>query len=133
MWEGAIARRRFDGASQSLSMHSENVAMISASISHFPNTSKLLAYLHDLGKLSTDFQNYINIGGERGSIIHAWQGAFYASEMLSDDSPSTLLLEEILGFCITSHHNYLDDGVHPDGITDYFNKYLNKHERKNSF
>ena len=133
MRKGTIARKRSDGLSQSLCTHSENVAKISSYASHYPNTSKLLAYLHDLGKLSTAFQNYIKIGGERGSVIHAWQGPFYANELLSGDSVSTTLLKEIIGFCITAHHNHLDDGVKPNGTTDYYNKYLNKDDSKYSF
>jgi len=126
MWEGIIARMHSDGVSQSLSMHSENVAEISNDISHYPNTSKLLAYLHDLGKLSTDFQNYIRNGGERGSVPHAWQGAFLINELIADDCTSSILLKEIVGFCITAHHNHLSNGVNPDGTNEYFNKYLNK-------
>jgi len=133
MWEGIIARMHSDGVSQSLSMHSENVAEISNDISHYPNTSKLLAYLHDLGKLSTDFQNYIRNGGERGSVPHAWQGAFLINELIADDCTSSILLKEIVGFCITAHHNHLSNGVNPDGTNEYFNKYLNKNDRKYSF
>ena len=129
-----IARKRSDGTSQSLCTHSKNVAEISASISYYPNTSQLLAYLHDLGKASTDFQNYIiKEDGERGSVIHAWQGAFLANELFPNDCASAILLKEMIGFCVTAHHNHLDDGVAPDGTTDYFDKFLNTTAAKYSF
>jgi len=132
LFQDAVARIRADGAIQSLHEHSKNVAMISAAISHYPNVSKLLAYLHDLGKLSTDFQDYILNGGERGSVIHAWQGAFLAGELFKDDSLTAKMLKEIIGFCVAAHHNHLDDGVSSDGTADHFDKFLNKSDEKYS-
>jgi len=133
MWEGIIARTHSDGVSQSLCVHSSNVAKISLFISHYPKTSELLAYLHDLGKLSVAFQNYIKMDGERGSVTHAWQGSFYANELLSGNCTSATLLKEIIGFCVTAHHNHLNDGVRPNGTTDYYNKYSNINDSKYSF
>lgn len=132
MYQELIARKS-DGRSQSLCQHSRNVAEVSGFISRYPNTSKLIAYLHDLGKSSTAFQNYINNGGERGSVIHAWQGAFLANELFLENSKVAILLKEIIGFCVTAHHNRLDDAVAPDGSTDYFDKFLNITESKYSF
>ena len=115
-----IARKNSYGKTQILDDHLKNVAMISSSISHYPNTAKLIACLHDLGKLSDEFQIYIKNGGERGSIIHAWQGALLANELFVDNSQSAQILKEIIGFCVTAHHNYLDDGVSPDGNAKYY-------------
>lgn len=128
-----IARKNHNGKTQSLCEHAENVAHISSLISHYPNTSKLIAYLHDLGKLSDDFQDYIIKGGTRGSVIHAWQGAFLANEIYTDNCVTATLLKEIIGFCISSHHNNLSDGVSPDGSTDYFDKFSNTMDTKYSF
>lgn len=133
MWKEIIARGRPDGALQSLSTHSKNVAEISLSISHYPNISKILSYLHDVGKLSVSFQNYIKKGGQRGNVTHAWQGAFLINELVTDDCIVAVLLKEIIGFCITAHHNHLNDGVAPDGTTDYFNKYSNRDASRYSF
>lgn len=125
MDETLIARKRSDGKRQSVREHSENVAGRMAAAKRYPNTSKLLAYLHDLGKLSEAFQDYIERGGARGSVIHAWQGAFLADELFPDEDLIAKLLKEIVGFCVTAHHNRLDDGVSPDGRTDYFDKFSN--------
>ncbi len=132
MYEELIARKNSDGKSQSLRDHEKNVAEISASISHYPNTSILIACLHDLGKSSTAFQNYINNGDKRGSVIHAWQGAFLANELFLDNCAIGVLLKEIIGFCVTAHHNRFNDGVAPDGTTDYFDKYANTTDIKYS-
>lgn len=133
MREDLIARKDSRGKPQSLCCHSRNVAEISASVSHYPDISKLIAYLHDLGKASEAFQNYINNGGERGSVIHAWQGAFLADELFSDNCASAVLLKEIIGFCVTAHHNRLENGVAPDGSTSFFDKFANTADSKYSF
>ncbi|MGI6720359.1 MAG: CRISPR-associated helicase Cas3' [Anaerovoracaceae bacterium] len=122
MWNEFIARKHSDGRQQSLFAHSKNVAEISLATSHYPNTSKLLAYLHDLGKASSAFQKYIESGGDRGSVIHAWQGAGFINELEPDDILPSKLLKEIAGLCITAHHNHLSDGSAPDGTTDYFDR-----------
>lgn len=130
--ENVIARKNSDGRTQSLQEHSKNVADFSILISHYPNTSELIAHLHDLGKMSDAFQNYITNGGERGSVIHAWQGAFLVSELIADNSVPALLLKEIIGFCVTAHHNSISDGVSPDGATDFFDKFSNSNDSKYS-
>lgn len=133
MLKQTIARKDSYGKTQSLHDHSKNVARISSFISHYPNTAKLIAYLHDLGKLSDDFQNYIKNGGERGSIIHAWQGALLANELFTDNSQPAQALKEIIGFCVTAHHNHLYDGVSPDGMSKYYEKISETSEPKYYF
>lgn len=133
MYDELIARKNLDGRIQSLCNHLRNVADISASKSHYPNTSKLIGYLHDLGKASTTFQNYIQNEDDRGSVIHAWQGAFLANELFEDHCREAQLLKEMIGFCVTAHHNHLDDGVAPDGTTDFINKFSNVTDDKYSF
>lgn len=128
-----IARKGFDGRTQSLSEHEKNVAHISALLSHYPNISMLVAHLHDLGKLSDGFQSYIIDQGERGNIIHAWQGAFLANELFTDTEVHALFLKEMIGFCITAHHNHISDSVSSDGSTKYFDKFLNVMDIKYSF
>lgn len=133
MWEDIIARKRFDNVTQNLYEHSRNVAQISCATSHFPNTSKLLAYLHDIGKLSPEFQEYIEKGGNRGSVIHAWQGAMLVYELVSERSSSAKLLSEITAFCVTAHHNQLNDGINPDGTMDFYEKLVRTDDGKYSF
>lgn len=79
MCQEIIARKNnSDGRTQSLCEHLKNVSEISGFKSHYPNISKLIGYIHDFGKASTAFQNYIkNNGSEK--VIHSWQGAFLAN------------------------------------------------------
>ena len=129
----AIARKSAFGQTQSFYEHTENGADISASLSQFESTSRLIAYLHDLGKLSDDFQHYIINGGERGSVIHAWQGAFLANELFQKKTASASFLKEIISLCTTAHHNFLADGLSTDGTTDFFDKMCNFANEKYSF
>lgn len=133
MYKELIARKCQDGRTQSLSEHLNNVADISASKSHYPNISKLIAYLHDLGKASTAFQNYLQSDEDRGSVIHAWQGAFLANELFQDTCREAKLIKEIISFCVTAHHNALDDGLSPFGMADFISKFSNVTDDKYSF
>lgn len=133
IYRDVIARKRSDGKTQNLEEHIKSMVKISDSISHYSNISKLIVYLHDLGKISKAFENYLNGFGERGSVIHAWQGAFLANELFSNSSLSEKLLKEIISLCVTAHHNHLDDGVAPDGATPYYDKFLNTFDPKYFF
>ena len=133
MYKELIARKCQDGRTQSLSEHLNNVADISASKSHYPNISKLIAYLHDLGKASTAFQNYLQSDEDRGSVIHAWQGAFLANELFQDTCREAKLIKEIISFCVTAHHNALNDGLSPFGMADFISKFSNVTDDKYSF
>lgn len=67
------------------------------------------ARLHDLGKFTQAYQNYLkrSLNGEdtiRGEVIHALQGAKYLSSQCRD-----LLIADILGNVIASHHGGLFD------------------------
>lgn len=128
-----IARKCSDGRTQGLKEHTENVANISIVNSCYPKISELIAFVHDIGKVSDAFQNYITYGGERGSVIHAWQGAFLINDMFTNNSTSEVLLREIVAFCVTAHHNSIPDGVSPDGSTGYYDKILNYADEKYSF
>lgn len=133
MWVDVIARKRFDNVVQNLYDHSSNVAQISSAISHYPNISRLLAYLHDIGKLASEFQEYIIKGGNRGSVVHAWQGALLVKELALEGSNIEELLIEIIGFCVTAHHNQLNDGVNPDGTIDFYEKLFRSEDGKYSY
>ncbi len=67
--------------------------------------SKLLGYLHDLGKVKPEFQRRLE-GGKR--VSHAGEGAKFASEIFDKK------IGRILAYCIAGHHaglaNYGGDG-----------------------
>lgn len=48
------------------------------------------------------------------------KGVFLANELFTDDDLGGALLREILGLCITAHHNHIDDGISPMEIKGIF-------------
>jgi CRISPR-associated endonuclease/helicase Cas3 len=124
------ARKDSNGNVQLLETHLYNVAALSSSFSYCPNISKLMGLLHDLGKATNSFQKYLENGGERGSVIHAFQGAFYGDEISCAESAPSVLLKDILEMVIISHHNELRDGISPDGLSVFFDILNRKADQK---
>ena len=99
---------------QKLSDHlteTANLAKIFADSFGLKYTAYWAAILHDLGKYTDSFQDYLkrSIAGEnvtRGEVIHALQGAKFADETISD-----LVISDIIGNVIASHHSGLFDNI----------------------
>jgi CRISPR-associated endonuclease/helicase Cas3 len=77
----------------------------------FGNIGSLVGLLHDQGKYTGAFQNYLqrSLNGEdvrRGEVIHALQGAKFVDESISDQ-----LISDVLGNVISSHHSGLFDSI----------------------
>lgn len=75
------------------------------------NTVYLVGLLHDLGKYTHAFQDYLkrSLRGEdvtRGEVIHALQGAKFAEEKISDH-----LLADIIGNVMATHHGGLFNNI----------------------
>lgn len=75
------------------------------------NTGYLAGLLHDMGKYTHAFQEYLvrSLRGDnvqRGEVIHALQGAKFAEEKMSDH-----LLADIIGNVIATHHGGLFDNI----------------------
>jgi CRISPR-associated endonuclease/helicase Cas3 len=94
---------------------------------------RLAAILHDLGKFSTAFVEYLKhsfaekeAGKEdsnRGSIIHSTQGAKYIYEFGCESYDFfTCLVSEVCALCIAGHHNELMDIISPDGKTPFIDR-----------
>ncbi len=87
---------------QRLSEHLHNTAQIAecfTNIAEYKDIFRIAALLHDLGKYQPAFQNYLEMGGRRGSVPHASWGAGYAH---------ILGLNEI-SITIDGHHKGLPD------------------------
>ena len=99
---------------QTLSEHIEKTANLAkkfAAIFGCGNTAYWAGLLHDLGKYTSAFQDYLerSLRGEnvtRGEVIHALQGARFAAEKIKDP-----LIADIIGNVIATHHNGLFDDI----------------------
>lgn len=77
----------------------------------FENAGAIAGLLHDLGKYTCAFQDYLrrSLNGEatrRGEVIHALQGAKFVDEVTIDQ-----FMSDILGNVIAMHHSGLFDCV----------------------
>lgn len=99
---------------QLLSEHLEDVSGLTklfAGKFEFSYTGYLIGLLHDQGKYTKAFQNYLqrSLHGEnvrRGEVVHALQGAKFVDEAISDR-----LVSDIFGNVIASHHGGLFDSI----------------------
>jgi len=108
---------------------------------------ELIGLLHDFGKYSQQFQNYIKSAtGElhpdeddefvnhhalKGKIDHSTAGAQYLWQGFKSTKAGQVL-SKILALCIASHHSGLIDCLNPDGV-DCFDKRMDKENRKTNF
>jgi len=112
---------------------------------------ELLGLLHDLGKYSKSFQDYIRsaIGmldpdtdeefveavELKGRIDHSTAGAQLIWTRFSSGTPAERLLAQILSLCLVSHHSGIIDCLTTDsrGTYDVFTKRITKNDEKTHF
>ena len=112
---------------------------------------ELLGLLHDLGKYSKSFQDYIRsaIGmldpdtdeefveavELKGRIDHSTAGAQLIWTRFSSGTPAERLLAQILSLCLVSHHSGIIDCLTTDsrGTYDVFTKRIIKNDEKTHF
>lgn len=127
-------RRESDQTEQSVREHLEDVSLISRCLAEkigVPDIGELLGLLHDLGKYSQKFQEYIksatgmlnpDIDDEyvdaaalRGKIDHSSAGAQWIWENFRRYGPQGELAGQVLALCLASHHGGLIDCLKPEG------------------
>jgi CRISPR-associated endonuclease/helicase Cas3 len=91
----------------------------------------LAGMLHDLGKYTDKFKNYIleavnnpDSPPKRGSVDHSTAGGKLLYELLHTGKihRDKGLLAEVVGNAIISHHSYLQDFLNPDLESDYLRR-----------
>lgn len=103
---------------QELITHCENTAQYALeriNIDNFIHTIRLAGWLHDLGKYSLAYQEYIRkaaLGKEvkRGSVNHTFAGVIYILEKYhnEDNSKYEKRASELIAYAIGAHHGLFD-------------------------
>jgi CRISPR-associated endonuclease/helicase Cas3 len=123
---------------QMLSEHLASVSEITSRLSAkigLGAPGALIGLLHDLGKYSNAFQQYLRLMSkdqdtepchmERGSVDHSTAGAQTIWRSLAPKGKVESVAAQIFALCIASHHSGLIDCVDPDG-TDKFSRRMLK-------
>ena len=144
-------KREYDGDVQSLEEHLLGVAELARSFTKrlcLEEQGELIGLLHDLGKYSEDFQNYlksavgminpdeddfVNARGLKGKIDHSTAGAQLIWKELSEQGQMGSIVGQILALCIASHHSGIIDCLSSDSNSfgeDIFTKRMQKSENR---
>jgi CRISPR-associated endonuclease/helicase Cas3 len=142
--------RKKDGEEQALLKHLIGVAERSSKFASkigLEEHGKLIGLLHDLGKYSETFQNYLKSAaglinpdeddyidalGMKGKIDHSTAGAQFIFKKLLHSKNEAKLVAQILSLCIASHHSGLIDCLSPEG-KDTFTNRMNKSSTKTHY
>ena len=144
--------RKADDKKQSLREHLEGVADLSRNFSSKQGlglSGELIGLLHDFGKYSEKFQNYlksatgllnpdddedfVDAKGLKGKIDHSTAGAQLTWRELSKQGPLGQIVGQIFALCIASHHSGLIDCLTSDPtkpVSDNFTRRMGKLEDK---
>lgn len=132
---------------QSVYNHLEEVANITAKNAHkigLARAGELIGLLHDLGKYSQAFQNYIGSATGtidqdedeyvdarqlKGKIDHSTAGAKYLWNIAKNATPQKQAICQLLALCIASHHSGLIDCLTIDGKNAFY-KRMNKPDER---
>lgn len=126
-----LAHLRAPGGEQFLRNHLLKVSAITSRLAAkigMPLVGELIGLAHDLGKYSTDFQDYLHkVAGNaamemepdlslKGSVDHSTAGAqIIASRLIRAKEETGRFASEALALCIASHHSGLIDCILPNG------------------
>ena len=119
------AHKRDDKKTQSVREHSLGTKRLAEEYAYgigLKSTAQLCAYLHDIGKLCVDFDDYINKRNsmKRGEIDHCYAGGRYILEIarnIANGDKNIIYAADLIARTIVSHHS-IHDWVNDDG--DYY-------------
>ena len=95
----------------------------------------LAGMLHDLGKYSEEFKSYILESSQnpkdfskRGSVDHSTAGGRWLYELFhkTPRDINEVILAEVVGNVIISHHSYLQDFINPNLESPYLKRVIEK-------
>ncbi len=140
-------QRKSDRAEQSLEAHLLGVSIIAKNLATkigLQSHGELIGLLHDLGKYSKEFQDYlksaiglieqdeddyIDAKSKKGKVDHSTAGAQLIWQELSKQGQLGQIVGQILSLCIASHHSGLIDCLSSDISSlgeDVFSRRMNK-------
>lgn len=140
-------RREKDGAIQNLWNHLKEVSDLTGKFAMkigLKHQGELIGLLHDLGKATIEFDQYIrsatglidpdedeyvDAAGKKGKIDHSSAGAQIIYRYFANRGTESKYASEILSLIIASHHSALIDCLTPDG-EDGYSKRMNKSDTK---
>lgn len=129
--------RKEDNDKQSVKDHIKNVSDITAcnaSKIGLAKAGELIGLLHDFGKYSETFQNYIGSAtglieqdedeyvdskGLKGKIDHSTSGAQYIWKLTKGNKIQKQIVAQLLALSVASHHSGLIDCLKIDGEDDF--------------
>ncbi|HHT9114817.1 MAG TPA: CRISPR-associated endonuclease Cas3'', partial [Candidatus Wunengus sp. YC65] len=130
-------RREKDGEIQSLVDHLVEVSKKTgefASKIGLKEQGELIGLLHDIGKASREFEQYIRSAVglinpdeddyvdavlKKGKVDHSTAGAQLICRNLDAKNPENVFVTQVLSLCIASHHSGLLDCISPEGVDTY--------------
>lgn len=140
-------RREKDGEIQSLVNHLQGVSKKTGEFTSkigLKEQGELLGLLHDIGKASQEFEQYIkssvglinpdeddyvDAAGLKGKVDHSTAGAQLIYRTLAQNGNEARFVAQILSLCIASHHSGLIDCISPEG-KDTYSKRMGKEKEK---
>jgi CRISPR-associated endonuclease/helicase Cas3 len=140
-------RRESNGEIQNLSLHLKEVSKKAgefASKIGLKECGEIIGLLHDIGKTSEEFEQYIksatglinsdeddyvDAAERRGKVDHSTSGAQIIFKELFNKGGKMAFVAQVLSLCVASHHSGLIDCIAPDGVNSYL-KRMNKADKK---
>ncbi len=132
---------------QSVKAHLEQVSQITsnnASKIGLAKVGEIIGLLHDFGKYSSEFQNYIgsatgvidqdeddyvDVVSMKGKVDHSTAGAKYLWNITKTENPKNQAVIQLLTLCVASHHSGLIDCLTTDGKNAYEKRMYKRDEK----